>query len=70
MTMCDQHLTEIYSALLLQINKEHIDLCLVVRDCNGKRLIGNWLRCLKHSLTVIQSHLSANHNKERVNDIK
>ena len=42
MTMCDQHLTEIYSALLLQINKEH-------------------------SLTVIQSHLSANHNKERVN---
>ena len=30
MTMCDQHLTEIYSALLLQINKEHIDLCLVV----------------------------------------
>ena len=24
MTMCDQHLTEIYSALLLQINKEHI----------------------------------------------
>ena len=70
MMMCDQHLTKIYSALLLQINKENIDLCLVFRDCNGKILIGNWLRCLKHSLTVIQSHLSASHDKERVNDIK